>query len=1758
MRYAPVLALIVCVGLAFANAEAVVLNIDAITGCAILTASGGSIDYESDETINGLQHNRSSGGDIENCFVCENPITIQVPEFDASNVLADMPVFKGDKCTVQYAAADDADDDAFMCPPFAVGDGRMTANEQCDDGNAIDGDGCSSAGVLQHVESTDSNKAGQTIYGSQNLRNANILRYQAIQGATQGDGYISGTETYDTSASLTDNCGSETKVPETCPHVTDTCVSDGNVNMCDRKSIADMASYEVFTNGWKAPDHVNDKAARIDIYKSGPSNEFDEDIYVQVFDQHPSEISPNLLVQTTKARVVVIQCVVNENVEVQSTAILDEAAVLAVSNTCAGSTHKTCKLSDSDLHSSVFVAGDADNAICGLKTATSESGGSIEYGYDKIRVYVLAEQSGNVYVKHTVRYGKATNYIDYPSLVVLNFRAHVTASDITAFLSVEESSNELNELTAPQTVSATYSQTVQLDALSDAKFVRTVRVHAHNAERYDSVTSFSSSQLAEQNGKQTMYFGSVADGAQDATSVFTIPAYENSPAQLNLLKFDSVATLYSCDQFDGSTAYSPVTPGSVRAELTYYINLNSPEKRFNAFKFASSTFTMRVSPNLASEIQAGQTITIIAAGQSDTRTDTISSITSAEGSYKYTELTVVVDVKDGGYPWGFSDGVTYTFEFSLNADAGRFAQFVTSDPISIQSVPFEYTAATESYLTYTRSSLSIDEGTHFNATFTWAPTGDDSLTRTWENIECCDSGRDGFSYPAYELQTTSDLTLENFDNSKCFRLSSSLDLYNTNGRNGQLTGSGITVKVTPCEYASVDVTLKCRVKVTEPKIQNSLVSDGLQSAAESASRFQYDAVAVNAIVQSLNVAESFTDNHVFTLRAGDPSSTVDVKVCTYVNDLVRSSACDESEYVHEAKLLIDGLLQSVTNGDSYWVVPEFLSHGNALSTVGSTLVADPTFGVEANQTVCFTYTLSASSRASTCGTSQINLTRSHAVKEDLAPADTVSKKAYLKIDETTCAVEIEPFRDVASLDEDTSYALKDVYKFRRNDAATCGKHEEIRSVYFTIDPAYKNDVIINGQSFDQDSRLDLALGTVQSLGNKYSNDWKYFEDGVDLSFADHFNTKGVPEIDLTLHIVAETCDGDDPVETLLTRTIGINARTDFCYQDAVSDAIENSNRVKAGNVIDQHFNATLSHIDERRSYKLTVTSNVPLSYQINRDGELLPCGFNSYYTGEVTCTLYCSPDGTDPSGVSDAETETYWDDNLQCKYLKNLLLVPLYVESATSQVDGFDFVCEDSSVYQQYCTTASGGVAKFKTSNKQPYDGYLYLKFASSISDDQGNITTCIESGRALHRYDIQPSDIVGEVTALDGSAAVSVYDSTQQLSIETFNINGSQLNSDSVALALARTNHSIYNKQENGMYIALHISSNDCVDEGGDLVVFELQSLSNLQSGSDIEGFILDKDSSLSTTLQKTSAADKHVISNCQIVIDAEEDGGGPVFAPFYTTKAQFKYNVQASLGKAVVQLGGAYTPFDTGASSFTLYIARIDGSDGILDVNITSDVSTCQGSASSSFDGAASINLIWGNGETDIKSATVNLTGAADCAIKFKVGTEFAESQNEGQPGETWLTGELGSLYISYSDGSADFASSTLLLGARNADGQEFKLERTKYEKTVLVELTSTDGSNVVITPSSLTWNVGELDPKTFRIKYNDRDELAGLSNLRINAQMKVVKIILTSMIQMLEVNVFSRTRPVSRFRLCTTCPGPMRASGARLSRWQQPEMS
>ena len=582
MRFAPVLALIVCVGLAVANADGVVLHIDSLTGCTRLNANT-DVSYADDQTINALKMNRSSGGDVENCLVCDNFITVIVPPFDASNVLADMPVFKGDKCTVKYEAADDdAADDEFMCPPFAVGDGRMTANEQCDDGNAIDGDGCSSAGVLQDASA----------------RSGGFLRYQAVQNHTQGDGFVSGTELYDISNSLTnhDDCkgieanGGNYITNDDCP------VHDQveGQTYFQRLSINELSSYEVLQNGWKAPNDDNDKFAYFEISKV-QMREFKENIHVQVLASHPSVIDVNRLVQTTNARKIVIQCVPTSGT---NQAVSSEENIESVTTQCGDgltTDSKMCMIANSAKNDDIFIAGssqteyDTGNSICGVQTSL----------YNKIRVYVLAEQSGNVYVKHTVRTkGQDKNrYIDYPSLIVLNFRAHITAADISQGLSASVSATSLTERENIQTVSALYSQTVELDGLSDAKFVRTVYVHANYAVRYDNVTSFSSSLVAKQNGKQTMYFGNVAGGAQDAASVFTIPAYENSPAQLNLLKFDALATLYSCDQFDGSTAYTPVEEGSIRTELTFTNAAISPYK-FSATDTASNNklyFDLKIS-----------------------------------------------------------------------------------------------------------------------------------------------------------------------------------------------------------------------------------------------------------------------------------------------------------------------------------------------------------------------------------------------------------------------------------------------------------------------------------------------------------------------------------------------------------------------------------------------------------------------------------------------------------------------------------------------------------------------------------------------------------------------------------------------------------------------------------------------------------------------------------------------------------------------------------------------------------------------------------------------------------------------------------------------------------------------------------------------------------------------------------------------------------------------------------------------------------
>lgn len=1702
MAHARVTALFVCVFFAVANAQTV-LYIDPTTGCSRLTAPQDTvIDYRHDEAISALQHNRSLGGNVDNCFVCDNQnVTIIVPEFDAAHVLANMPVFKGSNCLVQYAASDAVSYNSHMCPPFQVGDARMTANEECDDGNTASGDGCSSAGELEDAAARAS---------------SGVLRYQAINTKTMGDGFITHDETYDTSDSLTnsDLCKG-TYVGEQCGRSL-TEVSPGQY---ERVSIATLSSYEVVHNGWKAPVDSNDKFAYFEMIKSAVTNEYHENLHIQVLQQHPALVPASSLVQTTNARRVVIQCVKSSSPQ----SVLTTAEVEAETTDCSGKVSASspqCKLSSSDLNSDIFVAGqtestyDTQASLCGQSTSE----------YNKIRVYVLAEESGNVYVKHTVRSKGSTkvNYIDYPSLLVLNFRAHVVAADISAALTVQLNKASMIEKNSLQTISGEYAQTVQLDKLSDAKFVRTVRVLPHNAERYDDVTYFTSPQLSDskQDGIKTMYFGAVADGEQIAKSVFSVPAYENSPAQLGLLSFDAMATLFSCDQYDGAITYSPEEQGSVRADLAFESSLSSTS--VNAFSGDDSSITLRVSPTLERDIHSGQNLRISTGSLSKTYSISAKSSTTVD-IYNYATFTLTLSNAQGS-AFSFSSSDGYTFVFSRDADAGKIAQFISSADVPITSEVFDVTKATEDDLTYQPSSSSISEGSNFVATFTWQRLHDESLTRTWKNIECCDVVSSATSHPDYAV-LTSEVNLEKFDSDKCFRLTSQKQLYETDARNAQLTGSGIQVRVTPCEYATVAVTFQCRVRVIEPIIQNSLVPTSYQDEDEASSRYQYDpqSVAVNAIVQQLNEFESFNEGHVFVLQAGS-SSTVDVKVCTYVNDLVRNSPCDESEYVDEAKLLISGLKQNQVNGNSYWVAQSFLNHGNALQLSGSEgLVKDPTFD-GASQTECFTTQLSASSQASTCGTSNISIIRSHAVKEDSANAYEVSKTAWLKIDELSCAPEIEQLKDMTVLEEDYSYSLKDFYRFKRGSDASCGKHEKLNSIKFTVTSQFKDNVLINGQTFDSNGELTLdVVSDVEAggLGDMYLSDWKNFTEATELSFSSHFNTKSQPTIDLSLEIEVVSCDGADPKKTTVSRKIAVEARNDECYQDAVNDAVESSYRVKAGNVIPQLFNATLSHLDERRFYQMKIRSNVPLSYQISRINPLQRCGTDPYGS-ETECILYCSPDGSEPTGATtdeiDAMTLNYWDENKQCKYLKDLLIVPYYDESlpTTTTIDGLPFNC-DITKDADYCSAAIGGAAQSRAT-QQPFNGFLYLQFSSSIAveSDINNRKQCNTNNKNLHFYDIEPSQVIGEARDGSGNEAVSDYDSALQVSRKEFFVSGSDLNNGVISLALKRADHSIYKKQENGMYVALSITSNNCKNEDGDDVEFSLNNLEELNAQQNQYGFNFGINETLTTNLIKQGDASKHVIGSCTIVIDAEETGNGAIFAPFFTSKAQFVYRVEANLGDAVVQLGTVdgvvYTPFDTGDATFSVYFKRTGGSDGILQVTVTSDVSECplpdSGTPSSTLNGLQQITLTWPDGNEDILSATVGVSLAADCAIRFVINGATAQSQIEGRVGETWLTGNLGTLEIAYSDNSAAFASTTLLLGATNANGQEFKLLRTKYEKVLEVDLSILDaGIDAVIVPSKLSWHTqNDATSRTFRVKFNNKAELETLSFLRINAQMTV----------------------------------------------------
>ena len=1090
-------------------------------------------------------------------------------------------------------------------------------------------------------------------------------------------------------------------------------------------------------------------------------------------------------------------------------------------------------------------------------------------------------------------------------------------------------------------------------------------------------------------------------------------------------------------------------------------------------------------------------------------------------SDNYYSVSITVPFDDQQPTWGYGSNAQYIVEFIKASQAGRFGQFVSSDSISIESQIFEVTQATNPDLTYLPSSLSISEGSEFDAKFTWQLNNDVSLTRTWDHIECCDIHSSNTSYPTYAT-SSADVSLITTQDGRCFKVTSAKNLFDTINRNDQLNGEGITVTVTPCTYATQAIQFECSVKVIEPVIENSQV-DLQYTASGEASKYQFTAndkkVDIQAIVQTLSVDQSFVDLTEFTLEAGDPSSVYRLKVCTFVNDTVRNSGCDESEYVNTAALSINDLKQESVNGNSYWVLPSFLS-AQGLSAGANTLSASPTFATEETQTVCFEYDLTASSRASTCGNSSIEIVRSHSVKEDNAPADTAIGHAYLKINEASCKVKINSFGDLNDLDEDGEYELSQFFNFHRNKSDSCGQHEDITEIKFTINAEHKDNVFIAGHSFGSDSTLTLSTLDYENLGDKYSSDNRTFVTGKKLTFKPHFNTQSNPTITLNLEITVSTCDGDHLKATTVTRQISVNPKNDECYQDAVSTAIETDNQVTTGNVIAQVFNATLSHIDERRFYEMTIISNVPLSYQITRGRPLQNCGSNSY--GQTaTCTLYCSPDGS----ASDKDNIDNWDDALQCKYLKDLLIVPLYDSSAEqTNVVGFPYNCpstEDSvqgnNLKQSYCTAETGGVQKDSSSIGMPYNKHLFLKFTSSIAvSNTAERKECNYNGKRLHHYDILSTDIIGEVTDYDGNNAVDEFDAVNQMSSKQFDVNGSDINNNAIILQLNRTVHAIYNLQQNGMYILLNVTSSNCLNEDDERVDFDLtkmdgQPLDNLDpTGAYLPGFSLGSFSGFSAKLVKQGPTDKHVVQPCQIKILADQKKTEGIFAPFYTHQAEFIYNVQAAYGRVVVQLGGSYTPFDTPATAFTVYFARIDGSDGILEAKISSDVLSCSGSSkSSSFNGHDEKILRWENTEDHIQSVTVNLTDAQDCAIKFKVDDNFADSQTAGQPGETWLTGDLGSLQIGYSDDSANFASQSLLLAAGHEDGQEFIIKRTKYEKPVMVNLTV--NLDVTITPKTLIWagtSDGNNDnsSKTIRVLFNKKNEIDGLSHLRIDAQMIV----------------------------------------------------
>ena len=1037
-----------------------------------------------------------------------------------------------------------------------------------------------------------------------------------------------------------------------------------------------------------------------------------------------------------------------------------------------------------------------------------------------------------------------------------------------------------------------------------------------------------------------------------------------------------------------------------------------------------------------------------------------------------------------------------------------FEKSAEESDIGIKAVVFDKNTINDELLMDLPSSYTERES--FDLRLTWNTDGaDTSPTRTWNSVRCCTDAVTGKNYPTFSsLNASLTVTSDN----KCFNLTSTE--YSTASeytQRNQMLLDGLHVNVKPCDHASQNFILDCTVE----RIEDGPVSD-LQAKGTPDTTKEAAPVIGEAVVDELSDINSWDAGGEFELVAG--GAPVEFKICTYVSSTTLDSGCQNSEYVSLAQFKASGFevdhSTKVGFDSSYLILGGYPQNsGNSVITFATNLTGNPVQH-------CNTYSLSASPKAATCESSFIDLRRDHEVRERDAAHPGYFQQGKIVVKEVACPFDLTG-TSLFSMVEDTPFALKDEYTVQRQE--DCGATEHVKQIKFTISGPTDvyNKFTLAEQSFTADGTLIFDASAVSSVLENNLNLFDStgtitFKDGVVLAPTNDFNTINVSSITLNAEFTSESCDGDSNKTSSVSRSVRVQDIVDTCEKTALKSPLEG----KRGRWMAQSVIATISNLDERRNFKLEITSNFAIEARIGLSGPEIDCQNGNDLIAEQTCTLYCTPDATEPAQNQD--TSSYWTlvsgSTYECTSLKSLYIRPKYVDTDTNPATdpktvptlaGFhdcrdengvvttSFQGDDKIKYSMYCSYDSTGNYQSydQTTYESPYFRfYLDLVFSSSIADSLSTTYLCdnkaVDSSTLAHRMYIAHTAIYGEVYIATGANDATVdpdrvWTANGEISETTYEIDGTDLNNGNTLVYLKRRAHALYHITENSLEIQPTVSSQNCRNNEGNLISISVEITTD---GDPNQGYIWWSGPSEKPAryIRLITPPDEHIASDCTVEVMmsdiTDSENPSPVFYPLYTTSVKLTFNIEANLGDVVVV---DPTPGSTSESNFTVYFERQGGSDGVLETKFTLDFSGC------TLDGAdVSIfpsTLTWNDEENQTQTAVITKVNAQDCKVRiFRSNNGLASEEIAS----IWLSGGLGSFRIA--PHPYETASYSLLRAIGDARGQKFLFKREDVEDDswkAQFEIYS-DQTGVLFDDSArltLTWESDENDSnRTVFVKY------------------------------------------------------------------------